>query len=164
MDNDDLTYLAQILRQRRTIDENGCWIYRGTHKGNYRIIKWKGVQWGVHRLSYYIYKGQHPGNLFVCHTCDVRSCFNPDHLFLGTAQDNADDMRLKGRSYYHNHPEYVEAIRNGLNIEKFPVLKREDIEYIKRTYKRGSNPTMKELAQQFGVSIYVISKAVNDTR
>jgi hypothetical protein len=35
--------------------------------------------------------------LNVLHRCDVRCCVNPDHLFLGTDQDNYDDMIAKGR-------------------------------------------------------------------
>jgi hypothetical protein len=36
----------------------------------------------------------------VCHSCDVRQCINPAHLFVGTAQDNVDDMVRKGRQAY----------------------------------------------------------------
>jgi len=33
----------------------------------------------------------------VCHTCDVRLCCNPAHLFIGTRSDNVADCVAKGR-------------------------------------------------------------------
>lgn len=51
---------------------------------------------GVHRVVYRETIGNVDGWM-VLHTCDVRGCCNPDHLFLGTHQDNMDDMVLKGR-------------------------------------------------------------------
>jgi hypothetical protein len=33
----------------------------------------------------------------VLHRCDVYSCVNPDHLFVGTKADNNADMKAKGR-------------------------------------------------------------------
>lgn len=33
----------------------------------------------------------------TCHTCDNHLCCNPDHLYEGTARDNALDMMVRGR-------------------------------------------------------------------
>ncbi len=57
----------------------------------------KKVTIGAHRASWQIHYGDIPHGLFVCHHCDNPSCVRPDHLFLGTQQQNIDDMMKKGR-------------------------------------------------------------------
>ena len=90
------------------IDENAkpdsCWLWNGavfkvTGYGQFGSVK-SGV-FSAHKYSYQLFRGQVPQGMFVCHTCDVRRCFNPNHLFLGTPKDNTDDMMKKGR-YNHN--------------------------------------------------------------
>lgn len=56
----------------------------------------------AHRLAYQTFVGPIPDGLFVCHTCDVRHCINPKHLFVGTQDDNMKDKVKKVR---HSHGE-----------------------------------------------------------
>ncbi len=50
----------------------------------------------AHRVLYAEEVGD-PGDLYVCHACDNPSCVNPEHLWLGTAGDNARDREAKKR-------------------------------------------------------------------
>lgn len=78
---------------------SGCWIWTATVNqdgcGHFGIGPAKCEK--AHRASYRIFKGEIPTGLIVCHKCDAPSCVNPDHLFLGTSQDNMDDAKSKGR-------------------------------------------------------------------
>jgi len=74
---------------------DGCWNWTGhIHHSGYGMYRSDGA----HRFSYEKDKGQIPDGLWVLHTCDNRKCVNPAHLFLGTVQDNVDDMHAKGRA------------------------------------------------------------------
>ena|SRR5208282_4874728 len=80
------------------IPECGCWIWLGSVKtGGYGYVMRDGKRISMHRLSWARFRGPIPDGLFVLHKCDVTSCINPDHLFIGTATDNNHDMCRKGR-------------------------------------------------------------------
>ena len=74
-----------------------CWIWKGslTDMG-YGQFWNKHKDYTAHRASYRMFKGEIPNGIFVCHHCDNKKCVNPDHLFLGTAKDNTQDLIIKG--------------------------------------------------------------------
>ncbi len=105
VDPSELSKLKSRLYSGFQIAESGCWIWTkskdscgyGHTSVRKRIIK-------AHRLSWIIHFGPIPeltsgdrGVMQVCHSCDVPACVNPNHLFLGSARDNARDADSKGR-------------------------------------------------------------------
>ncbi len=50
----------------------------------------------AHRLSYEYQKGKIPEGKMICHTCNNKSCVNPEHMYPGTAFDNAQDAIRDG--------------------------------------------------------------------
>lgn len=77
----------------------GCWLWCGTvNSDGYGQLRMAGRTTGAHRLSYEAFVGPVGPGLCVCHKCDVPCCANPDHLFLGTHADNAQDRSRKGRT------------------------------------------------------------------
>jgi hypothetical protein len=84
---------------KRVIKTDSCWLWdKPTHDQGYGLFTAKpnGRNLLAHRVSYALTYGE-PGDFEVCHTCDVTSCVNPDHLFIGTQADNIHDMLQKGR-------------------------------------------------------------------
>lgn len=54
----------------------------------------------AHRAAWELAHGRPvPDGMDVCHSCDVRHCVNPAHLFIGTAKDNIQDSIRKGRQF-----------------------------------------------------------------
>lgn len=82
-------FYAKVSRQ-----ESGCWLWTACENSSgYGMLGPKLA----HRVSYELHHGPIGAGLFVCHRCDVKRCVNPEHLFLGTVQDNVNDMIAKGR-------------------------------------------------------------------
>ncbi len=88
-----------FVDQRNGFARPGCWIWTGslTSRG-YGYFACPGQQWLAHRFSYTNVYGPIPDGHFVCHRCDNPRCVRPSHLFIGTAQDNVQDMIAKGRA------------------------------------------------------------------
>ena len=90
-------------RKSRMVNTNDCIIYEGSFdKDGYGKTVHEGRDVRAHRLSWEHEFGPIPDGLWVLHHCDNPPCINTDHLFLGTALDNARDCTSKNRNIQKN--------------------------------------------------------------
>ena len=77
---------------------DGCWVWTASkNRQGYGYFRFDGKMRKAHRMAWLFAIGEIPEGMMVCHSCDNPSCVNPEHLWLGTGQDNMDDMNTKGR-------------------------------------------------------------------
>lgn len=132
----------------------GCWLWAGSlvrEHGQVNPSSHSGLKY-AHRYSYFLHRGDFDRKLHVLHKCDVPWCVNPDHLYLGTHQDNHRDMLER------SNPKY--AIGNQVGSAKLtPELVRD----IRTEFKSG-NISMRALGRKFGVTHPAISDVISGHR
>ena len=128
----------------------GCWIWQGyINENGYGKVRVGGKQYLTHRLSAYAFLDFDLNSpLFACHNCpggDNSKCCNPDHLWIGTNDQNIKDAKSKGS--------YLGASRGILNPKA--KLKEEDVIKIREMLIR--NTPYRKMCGIFGVSKTTIS-------
>lgn len=125
-------------------NSNECWNwgYSKTPYG-YGGFTFKRKRYIASRISYETYVGEIPEGMHVCHKCDNPSCVNPNHLFIGTVQENMTDMVNKNRSAKGSH--HSQAKLNESSVKEIKKLLKQNVSH-------------KELAEKFGVGVRAISK------
>lgn len=95
----------RLLKYVKYLD-SGCWEFTKTKtKTGYGRISYCGKGQYAHRVSYELFnniKLENNGRntsetICVLHICNNRSCVNPDHLYLGTQEDNAKDRSIDNK-------------------------------------------------------------------
>lgn len=124
----------------------------GSDRKGYGVV-WLNHQqrMGAHRWVWEQAHGPIPDGVWVLHHCDNPRCINIEHLWLGTARDNARDMVAKGRGV-NNAGE-----RHGLS-----TLTPEAVREIRRRAADGES--QKRIATDFGITQPTVSKLLNRRR
>lgn len=117
----------------------------GKDRDGYGEFRLNGKTKKAHRVSYELYKEKIPFGLWILHTCDVRNCVNPEHLYAGTAKDNQRDCINRGRTNY--------PIGERQHMNK---LKTHEVLEIIQSKEMGT-----VLAKRYNVSVMSISKIRN---
>ena len=152
-----LDEVVETIRSRSIPEPNsGCLLWEGGihHQPASRIpqhgllqlygyIRLRGKMAGVHRVMYEAAYGPIPVGSQILHRCDVRLCCNPDHLFLGTNDENHADKAAKDRGR-----------------KKLTHAKAKEI----RAMASNSGLTHSRIAEAFGVHQATISRIVNGRR
>lgn len=128
------------LEEKIIIDENGCWLWQLALSKGYGRVYFRGKYVPAHRVSYILSHGEIPEGMLVCHSCDITSCINPEHLWIGTNQDNSNDMKKKGR---HHVPRGAKSPHSVLTEEQVIEIRRQ---------ARDKKLTQTEIGRSFGIS------------
>jgi len=154
--------LLQRIENSIVKQENGCWEWtKCLDKDGYgdisvTIDKQRHTK-KAHRVMYELKHGAIQDGLLACHTCDNRKCCNPDHIFLGTAKDNAQDMIAKGRNVAPSEAfKDTAGEKNGRS-----KLTQEDVDEIRARYAKGLKyGELKAMAVEFDMAYITIQKIV----
>lgn len=130
----------QRFRTRITYTDSGCWIHggsRGSH-GYAQFGSPKGPGGGLaHRFAWIVANGREiPDRMLVLHSCNVKTCVNPEHLRIGTNDENMDDV---ARGRYHPR----RKLRTG------------DVGRIRE--RLAAHESLERIARDFGVDSRVIA-------
>lgn len=157
--------IAEVFWERvnKSADADGCWEWtgiRGGYTGMYGLMIYANQRAYAHRLSWTLHNNRPiPKGMYICHHCDNPICVRPDHLFLGTAKDNSQDMVRKGRSATGPRPNSY-GLQAGSKNSQSKLCERDIVEIRER---RAQGDSYKDLSEAYGVHRITIAAIVKRT-
>lgn len=136
------------------LDPDDCWEWKsGRARAGAGIMRLKmedgdKVTVMVSRVSYMLVNGIVGSDTLVCHSCDNPPCFNPNHLFPGTYEDNVHDMIRKGRK----------VVKRGMENPTSILTDDDVLEIIKM---RDDGKTGIEIARSFDIPDSAVYRILN---
>lgn len=132
-----------------------CWLWTAAKKEfGYGVIGCPdrpGRTLRAHRVSWVLANGEIPDGLFVLHKCDVPACVNPDHLFLGTRQENTDDMVAKGRQARIGNGSGEDSPNSKLNWAQVRDIRN----------RSDAGETQKSIAKSYGIDKSTVAQIIH---
>ncbi len=95
------TDVERFLSKINRANEADCWEWTAGKREGYGRFRVGDNLYVATRLMWRLVHGVDPMGQLVLHTCDNPGCCNPDHLFLGSDEDNNRDKETKRRG---KHP------------------------------------------------------------
>lgn len=142
----------RIKKNSAANSQSGCWDWvKGKNKDGYGKVKYAQRDLSAHRAAWLAFRGPIAPGMLVCHKCDNPSCVNPDHLFLGSPQDNMDDKMAKGR--WRGGPQFWEKGKCGAVHHNAKLDERKVVQVL-AMFREGRAAV--DIAKQFGVSDTVV--------
>jgi hypothetical protein len=140
-------YCSEDCKFWGQIKKEDCWLWTGElNMHGYGVIFLNYKEVSAHRYSYKKLKSEIPENMYVLHTCDIRKCVNPEHLFLGNAKDNAIDAMQKDR------------LRKGSSVGT-SKLTEDQVREIRRLHEQ-EGLKYNEISKNFCITQDMISKII----
>ena len=119
----------------------------------------------AHRYAWELLVGPIPDGMILCHRCDTPGCVRPEHLFLGSHQDNTDDKMAKGRHGFGPLPHYTGEAwharyagrrqRKGEQLWN-AKLTADQVREIRQRHAAGE--TLKALGVAYGVALSLVGR------
>lgn len=138
----------KFARLAPTGEPDACWRWIGYVAPNgYGWLNVGALKIPAHRFALQRAGRPVPKGMDACHTCDVRACVNPRHLYAGTRAQNMADCTSRRR---HNKPSGERHWRTRLSDDDVRAMRA----------ARAAGATTVELGRRFGVNTGTVSRIV----